>query len=128
MQSNEEKTIKKFRLDIIVISAILAVALVSLALTLSLRREGAFVEVEIDGRTVCEYPLDENGRYVLNGGTNTLVIENGSASIRDSSCPDHTCERRPKSIKYVGQTIVCLPNRITVTVRGESDNAVDLTS
>ena len=60
-------------------------------------------------------------------GTNKLTVENGAAYMSYSECPDHTCENTGK-IKYVGQTIVCLPNYLTVTVVGESDNSVDFVS
>ena len=86
------------------------------------KKEGASVIVEIDGTVAGEYPLSVNGEFVLNGGTNVLTIENGTARISDSSCPDHICENKGK-IKYVGQTIVCLPNKLTVTVSGVSDDS-----
>ena len=61
-------------------------------------------------------------------GSNILTIENGTARMSDSSCPDHICENKGK-IKYVGQTIVCLPNKLTVTVTGEAeDDGVDFYS
>jgi hypothetical protein len=92
-----------------------------------LREEGATVVVEIDGVTVATYSLFENGEYSLNGGTNVLVIENGQAYLNYSDCPDHTCEKTGK-IQYVGQTIVCLPNLLTITIKGEADGGVDFVS
>ena len=83
--------------------------------------------VEVDGEVVGEYPLYQNGVYPLNGGTNVLVIENGVAYLSYSNCPDHTCERTGK-IRFVGQTIVCLPNKLSVTVKGEAEGGVDLVS
>ena len=116
-----------YRLDIIVIAAILLASL-SLLLILSLtKKEGSIAVVEVDGQVVAEYPLYMDGVFPLNGGTNVLVIEGGTAYLNYSSCPDHTCENTGK-IKYVGQTIVCLPNYLTVTVVGESDNSVDFVS
>ena len=45
-----------------------------------------------------------------------------------SSCPDHLCENTGR-IKYVGETIVCLPNKVTVMVIGEDDGSgVDFVS
>ncbi|MBR2926537.1 MAG: NusG domain II-containing protein [Clostridia bacterium] len=113
---------KKYRWDILVIALLLLVS-VSLVLILNLTKtDGRFVVVEIDGKVSSEYPLSQNGTFPLNGGTNTLVIEDGKAYLINSSCPDHTCERTGK-IHYVGQSIVCLPNRLSVTVRGESDES-----
>ena len=123
-----EHTIKKYRLDIIVIAALLILSL-SVILIISLtRKDGATVTVTVDGVTVAEYPLEKDGVYTLNGGSNILTIENGTARMSDSSCPDHICENKGK-IKYVGQTIVCLPNKLTVTVTGDAeDDGVDFYS
>ena len=117
----------KYRLDIIIIAAILLASLALLLVMTLLREEGATVVVEIDGVTVATYSLFENGEYSLNGGTNVLVIENGQAYLNYSDCPDHTCEKTGK-IQYVGQTIVCLPNLLTITIKGEADGGVDFVS
>ena len=94
------------------------------------------IPANFDG--IVRYPLNtdtfeviswatNNGVFELNGGTNTLVIENGVAYMDYSSCPDHVCERKGK-IRYAGQTIVCLPNKLTVTIIGETDESVDFMS
>ena len=116
-----------YRLDIIVIATILLASL-SLLLILNLtKKEGALAVVEIDGQVVAEYPLYKEGVYSLNGGTNVLVVEGGTAYLNYSSCPDHTCENIGK-IRYVGETIVCLPNKVTITIIGDAEDGVDLVS
>lgn len=120
--------LKKYRLDIIVIALLLLVAVSLLLIVTLTKKSGNVVVVEIDGVISEEYPLSVDGVFTLNGGTNTLVIENGEAYISYSDCPDHTCEKTGR-IRYVGQTIVCLPNRLSVTVQGEqTENGVDLIS
>lgn len=127
METKKESKIKKYRLDIIVIAAILTVSLALLGILTFTKKDGSFVVIETDGKIVAKYPLDINGVFPLNGGTNVLVIENGAAYLNYSSCPDHVCENMGK-IRSVGETIVCLPNRVTVTVVGNSDDGVDLIS
>lgn len=120
--------LKKYRLDIIVIALLLLVAVSLLLIVTLTKKSGNVVVVEIDGVISEEFPLSVDGVFTLNGGTNTLVIENGEAYISYSDCPDHTCEKTGR-IRYVGQTIVCLPNRLSVTVQGEqTENGVDLIS
>ena len=120
--------LKKHRLDILVIALLLLISLSLLLVFMLTKAEGNFVVVEIDGVSAGEYPLSKDGVFVLNKGTNTLVIEKGEAYLIDSHCPDRTCEQTGK-IRYVGQTIVCLPNRLSVTVRGEqTEGGVDLIS
>ena len=124
---NKESRIRKYRLDIIVIAALLVISLSVLLAVKLTRKDGAAVKIEIDGRTVGEYPLYLDGEYTLNGGTNVLKIEDGRAYMIHSDCPDHTCERTGK-ISYAGQTIVCLPNKVSVTVIGTTEDSVDFTS
>ena len=127
MRGQNESEKRSPRADVIVISTILLVALLFVVFTVLLRKTGAVAMVEINGVVAGEYSLSEDGVFILNGGTNTLVIENGEAYLKDSVCPDHTCERTGR-VRYVGQTIVCLPNRLSVTVKGDTDNGVDLVS
>ena len=119
--------ISKYRADIIVIAAIILASLAFVLVSSLLRSDGTYVEITLDDNTVLKYPLAVDATYELNGGTNVLTVKDGVAYMSYSDCPDHTCENTGK-IKYVGQTIVCLPNRLTVTVIGTSDNSVDFVS
>ncbi|MBQ5978017.1 MAG: NusG domain II-containing protein [Oscillospiraceae bacterium] len=117
---------KKLLADLCVILALLLVA-GGLALALRLGREaGGQAVVRVDGRVTERHPLTENGVYPLNGGSNILVIENGEAFLSEADCPDHLCVKQGR-IRYNGQTITCLPNRLTVTVEGGESNGVDFT-
>ena len=128
MENAGTPTKKKYRLDIIIIAAILLVSLSLLLIVTLSKEEGSVVVVEIDGTTVATYPLDKNAEYSLNGGSNVLVIEDGVAYMNYSNCPDHTCEKTGK-IRYVGQTIICLPNKIAVTIKGDNaEGGVDFVS
>ena len=124
---NQPTVKKKYRLDIIIIAAILLFSVGLLLVSLLSKEEGSTVVVEIDGITVATYSLNQNGEYSLNGGTNVLVIEDGKAYLNYSNCPDHTCEKTGK-IQYVGQSIICLPNKIAITIKGEADGGVDFVS
>ena len=127
MEEKHTENKKKYHLDIIVISAILLVSLLTLLIVTLTKKEGSTVVVEINGVKVSEYSLFQSGEYSLNGGTNVLVIENGEAYLNYSDCPDHTCERTGK-IKYVGQSIICLPNKINISIKGDTDEGVDFVS
>ena len=120
--------IKKHKIDIIVISSLLLISIAFLLITQLTREEGAYVEIKIDGKVITEIPLEASGVYTLNHGTNELTIKDGVAYMTYSSCPDHTCENTGK-VKYVGETIVCLPNKVHITIIGpKDDTSVDFTS
>ena len=112
--------------DIILIASILIVAIALFLIVELTKEEGAGVTVKVDGVKVAEYSLSADGTYPLNGGTNILVIENGKAYLTDANCPDKLCVHQGK-ISMTGETITCLPNKLTVTVFG-AEESVDLVS
>ena len=112
--------------DIILIASILAVAIALFLIVELTKEEGAGVTVKVDGVQVAEYSLSADGTYPLNGGTNILVIENGKAYLSDANCPDKLCVHQGK-ISMTGETITCLPNKLTVSVFG-AEQSVDLIS
>ena len=118
---------KSFKSDIILISVLLCLALILGAVILLTRSAGSFAVVEIDGVEVGRYRLDKNAEYVLNNGTNILKIENGEAYLIYADCPDKTCVKTGK-IMHVGESIICLPNKLSVVIRGSTSDGVDLVS
>ena len=127
MEEKNESIFRRYKSDIIVISVILAFALLFILFFEVTKKEGAFVEVTQGGEVIGKYSLLSDGVYTLNGGTNELTIKDGAAYMTYSNCPDHTCENTGK-IRHVGQTIICLPNDLTVTVVGVADDYVDFVS
>lgn len=114
---------EKIRRDVIFIAALLIISAL-LFIFLHHNEVGAGVVVRVEGNEIARYSLSENGTYPLNGGTNILVIENGEAYLSDADCPDKLCVRQG-SVKYTGECITCLPNKLTVTVFGAEDSGID---
>ena len=100
--------------DIIVIVSILLVALFAFLAVELTKEAGSEVIVKVDGVEV-------------DGGTNILCIKNKEAYLIDAKCPDHLCVKQGKISKN-GETITCLPYKLTVTVTGGENPEVDLVS
>ena len=118
--------LRSHRNDIFLVAILLLLG-GALALFLRLTRQaGGTVAVQIDGKVVMELPLSEDTRIVLGGGahTNTLVIEGGKARVAEASCPDRICVRKG-AVQYAGESIVCLPHKLVVTVQGGAANGID---
>ncbi len=118
---------KMLRADLLLILGLLLLGGILFAVTRGGESgSGASVVVFVDGEETERYPLDKNGTFQLNGGTNTLVIENGYAWLSDAQCPDQLCVHMGKIHNSSG-IIVCLPNRLYVTIEGVDDPNVDVT-
>ena len=123
---------KKHRADIILVASILVVGIIALLAFNLFKKEGKYVEVEVNYEVVATYPLSVNAEYEINGGTNILVIEDGKAYLRYSECPDQTCVLGRSffgnKISRVNDEIVCLPNRVVVRIIGDAvdDGGVDI--
>ena len=115
---------KKRRADLIVIASLLLLALALYLILGALRTVGGEVVVRVDGVETERHALTADGTYPLNGGSNILVIGEGQAWLNEANCPDLLCVRQGK-IRYTGQSIICLPNRLTVTVEGGEPDEVD---
>lgn len=103
---------------------VLAVLLLSAGLWL-FAGQGQQVEITVDGKTVMTLPLDTDTTVVIPdvNGENTLVIAGGTARMREADCPDGLCVSH-RAISRAGESIICLPHRVVVTVTGGSP-AVD---
>ena len=113
------------KIDIIIISSILVLSFLSYVFVSMFKEPGASVIVRINGEQVAEYSLSVDGEYELNGGTNILHIEDGKAWLVDATCPDKLCINFGK-IENNGETITCLPNKLTITVVSAEDDFVEL--
>ena len=108
----------KYKKEIIMTSFFLFIAIISILFINLTRHEGQFVTVSVRGGETVEYSLSENGEYTLLNGQVILVIENGEAYIEYADCPDRVCVRTGR-ISRVGESIICLPNKLSITVTGE---------
>lgn len=117
----------KIRNDLIFIGALVLLAAVVGLLFLFIRGEGSGVTVKVDDKIFGEYSLSENREVEIKSenGINYLVIEDGKAYMRDASCPDGICvEHRP--VHREGESIVCLPNKVVILVKGDEGDAPDV--
>lgn len=122
-----EKTAKNFPLvsrgDIVIIASLLTLAALIFALSLVTGgKEGARAVVSVNGKTEAVLPLGRDTEHIIttDGGSNTLRVENGKVFMHSADCPDKYCVEQG-AVCETGEMIVCLPNRVTVTIEGAEE-------
>lgn len=117
---------KKTANDLLLIAGAILIALIALIICNQYKKittENAYVVIEINGEEIGRYSLNENRELELetyNGGSNIVVIKDNEVTVTEASCPDKICVNH-KAIKYNGETIICLPNRMTVTIESAGE-------
>ena len=121
----EQKSGKRvfLRGDILFIGALLAVCAVGMLYLFVFRAGGNTVRVTVDGELYGVYSLSQNASFDINSGDdqlNKLVICDGKAYMEDATCPDGICVAH-NPIFRDGESIICLPNKVVVTVITDND-------
>lgn len=83
--------------------------------------EGECVILSRDG-TEESCSLKNDGEYsIVSGGYHyVLRVENGTAAVTESDCPDKVCVRSGR-ISHSGESVVCIPGRLVLTVSGSDE-------
>jgi len=73
------------------------------------------------------YSLATDREVVVHGplGDTHIIIENGSAKIIDSPCPNKTCIQQG-AISTSNGWIACLPNQILLTIVSSADGELEV--
>ena len=106
-----------------VIVAAVLIFCVQLMVDLSFDKAQAVVLVTVKGEDFGAYRLNEDQTVDIDG-TNTLVIKDGAVRIEKADCPDQVCVYH-RGISRNGESIICLPNRVVVSVRSSEDSELD---
>ena len=119
MNQNKCDARRKRRNDIVFILALVIICTFVGLSFFFFRETGDSVTVTVDGTTYGTYALSNDVTVEIKNAdgeiTNTLVIKDGKAHVEYASCPDGICVAH-KPISREGESIVCLPNRVVITV------------
>jgi hypothetical protein len=75
------------------------------------------------------FPLsaEREERFAGPRGDTIVVMSGGTVRVVDSPCPDKLCVAQG-AISRTGQFIACLPNRVSISLEGSGEAAVDGTA
>lgn len=121
---------RKHRNDGIFIAVLLLTLFLAGAAFFFLREEGDTVTVSVDGKHYGTYPLHTDLTLSIRTGEdgeeeNLLVIRDGTARVESATCPDGICAAH-KPISREGESIVCLPHRVVITVHTSDGEEPDI--
>ncbi len=105
--------------DIILIISLLFIGIIALVIWHFLYSDdGKYVTIEQRNELIGTYPLNVDKEIEIEHRgkvVNRIIIKDGYCYMEEAECPDHLCIKQGK-VNKSGQTIVCLPNRVVVTV------------
>lgn len=102
-----------------VLAAIIVVAALCIWIVPFNENKGEFAQVMVDGQVVSTLDLrGGNSSYTFNGVT--VCVDEGSVYVNKTNCPDKVCLETGK-ISRPGQSIVCIPNHVSISIAGEKE-------
>ncbi len=110
---------KTLRNDIVLIAALLLAALLAWSILRLTREKGGEAVVTVDGRLAATIPLSIDTTLSIGtqqGFLNVVEVSGGRVRVMEADCPDRLCVRQGW-IDRDGESIVCLPHKLVVTVR-----------
>ena len=108
--------------DMILTAAILLIAAAVFGFNyVSHRTPADTAQISVDGKVVEILDLSKDTELTVTspgGGTNHLIVKDGEIWCSEASCPDKVCVHQGKK-HLSSDTIVCLPNKMVVTITGK---------
>lgn len=87
-----------------------------------------YISVQVNGKEVKQITFGKEKRVYpirTSFGLNILEVDKDSVRVIEASCPDKLDVKFGK-IKKVGQSIICMPNRLVVQIKSRVDNELDV--
>lgn len=117
--------------DFIVLFVVLSITIMTFVINVerSFISRNMEVVVRVNGQVIDKFDIGSDIKKVYEGklGLNEIIIKDGQAYISQADCPDRLCEHTKHAEKN-GDSIVCLPNRFSIEIVGESEGELDAIS
>ena len=126
MKAQVSSSRRTFKPSDIVIAVIAAALLAAVLIFRSIAEpNGSSAAVFYNGEQIALLSLGTDGVYPFDEYGVTVEVKNRSVRVINSDCPDKICEKTG-FISSSAQTIVCLPNRISVRIISNTDSNIDV--
>jgi len=112
---------KPLRTDLAVVTALLVLGITGFFVVrnLSRKKQPCAIRIKTKAEEI-NLPLRDTS-FSIDGpeGSTRITISEGKVWVAEASCPKKLCQKQG-AISRPGETIVCLPNRIVITLEGKT--------
>lgn len=110
---------------ILILALLVTAAVFFLGYRLRNRESPEEAVVYVGEQEYARFSMGEDMEFLIEteNGTNRLIIKEGEADVIEATCPDKICVHQ-SPISETGETIVCMPNRVIVTIEQASQKQI----
>lgn len=120
------------KMDIVIIVLLLIISFTPHLIFFKTSQKGSknnYAIIQVDGKIHKKIDLSkvkksEKVNLNLPNGKNTLLIKNNSIQMKSANCNDALCVKQG-NISKVGQTIICLPHKLIIEIKGDELDSKD---
>lgn len=120
------------KMDIVIIAVLLIISFTPHLIFFKTSQKGSknnYAIIQVDGKIHKKIDLSkvkksEKVNLNLPNGKNTLLIKNNSIQMDSANCNDALCVKQG-NISKVGQTIICLPHKLIIEIKGDELDSKD---
>lgn len=120
------------KMDIVIIAVLLIISFTPHLIFFKTSQKGSknnYAIIQVDGKIHKKIDLSkvkksEKVNLNLPNGKNTLLIKNNSIQMYSANCNDALCVKQG-NISKVGQTIICLPHKLIIEIKGDELDSKD---
>ena len=120
------------KMDIVIIAVLLIISFTPHLIFFKTSQKGSknnYAIIQVDGKIHKKIDLSkvkksEKVNLNLPNGKNTLLIKDNSIQMDSANCNDALCVKQG-NISKVGQTIICLPHKLIIEIKGDELDSKD---
>lgn len=121
------------KLDFVIIAVLMLLSFlpeIILGASVGKGYNNTYAEITIAGKLYKNVPLSEHrGEEVIElktkEGLNIIKIKDDKIGIIEADCADKVC-MNPEYIDKAGQSLVCLPHKVMIEIKGKSEDDIIL--
>ncbi|MFR9070710.1 NusG domain II-containing protein [Paraclostridium tenue] len=114
--------------DFFLILLVLVVIVAALAFNyFKQSNEGDKIVIYVDNKVYKEIPINKKEELTIKteNGYNKIKVHDGGVEVSEASCPDDICVKTG-FIKKSNQSIVCIPNKVSIKIVSNEKNDIDI--